>query len=65
MSTRTNGLTATHGLPLMLIVEEGVADRGVVWTGGGTTITRLPDDATPDWVDSLEFTKRLLPGIRI
>jgi hypothetical protein len=48
----------THGLPLMLIVEEGVENRGIVWTGGGKTITRLPDDATSDWIDSPEFTRR-------
>jgi hypothetical protein len=47
-----------HGLPLMLIAEEGVENRGIVWTGGGRTITRLPDDATSEWVDSPEFTKR-------
>lgn len=48
----------TLGLPLMLIVEEGVENRGIVWTGGGRTITRLPDDATSNWVDSPEFVKR-------
>jgi hypothetical protein len=48
----------TLGLPLMLIVEEGVENRGIVWTGGGRTITRLPDDATSNWVDSPEFIKR-------
>jgi hypothetical protein len=48
----------SHGLPLMLIAEEGVENRGIVWTGGGRTITRLPDDATSDWVESPEFTKR-------
>jgi len=25
----------THGLPLLLLKEEGVEDRGVVWNGGG------------------------------
>lgn len=36
----------TLGLPLMIIAEEGVESRGIVWTGGGRTITHLPDDAT-------------------
>ena len=48
----------TLGLPLMIIVEEGVENRGIVWTGGGRTITHLPEDATADWVDSPEFTRR-------
>jgi hypothetical protein len=48
----------TLGLPLMIIAEEGVEDRGIVWSGGGRTITRLPSDATSNWVDGPEFTKR-------
>lgn len=48
----------TLGLPLMIIAEEGVEDRGIVWSGGGRPITRLPDDATSNWLDSPEFTKR-------
>jgi Predicted nucleotide-binding protein containing TIR-like domain len=48
----------TLGLPLMIIAEEGVESRGIVWTGGGRTITSLPEDATADWVNSTEFTRR-------
>jgi hypothetical protein len=48
----------THGLPLMIIAEEGVENRGIVWTGGGRTITHLPDDATSDWIRSPEFARR-------
>jgi hypothetical protein len=48
----------TYDLPLLIIAEEGTEGRGIVWPGGGRTITRLPDDATPSWVDSQEFTKR-------
>lgn len=48
----------THGLPMMLIAEQGVEDRGVVWTGGGRPITILPEDATTEWLDSSEFTAR-------
>ena len=48
----------TLGLPLMIIAEEGAENRGIIWTGGGRTITHIPDDATPDWVNSSGFTRR-------
>jgi len=48
----------TYGLPLMIIAEEGVENRGIVWTGGGRAITHLPVDATSDWVGTSEFTRR-------
>lgn len=48
----------TLGLPLLIIAEEGVEDRGIVWPGGGKVITRLPEDAAPSWVDSPEFARR-------
>jgi hypothetical protein len=48
----------TLGLPLFLLKERGVEDRGVVWTGGGKTITYIPVDATADWINGVEFTKR-------
>ena len=48
----------TLGLPLMIIAEVGVEGRGIVWNGGGRTITHIPEDAMPDWVDSPEFTRR-------
>jgi hypothetical protein len=46
------------GLPLLIIAEEGVESRGIVWSGGGRTITHLPGDANPNWVDGPEFTRR-------
>lgn len=48
----------TLGLPVMLIVEQGVENRGITWEGGGRTITLLPEDATADWTGSAEFTRR-------
>ncbi|MFJ3946380.1 TIR domain-containing protein [Streptomyces griseoaurantiacus] len=49
----------TLGLPVMLIVEQGVEERGVTWPGAGrTTITQLPEDATADWTNSDEFQRR-------
>jgi hypothetical protein len=51
-------VAVTLGLPLMIIAEEDVENRGIAWTGGGRAITHLPNDATSDWVDSSEFTRR-------
>jgi hypothetical protein len=50
----------THGLPVFLLAERGVEDRGVVWTGGGKTITYVPDDADASWVESAEFGRRFV-----
>lgn len=54
----------THGLPVLLLVEQGVENRGVVWTGGGKTITYVPDNADENWVNDAEFTKRLNAWLR-
>ena len=51
-------VAVTLGLPLMIIAEDGVENRGIAWQGGRGAITHLPCDAVPDWVDSSEFTKR-------
>lgn len=48
----------THGLPVFLLAERNVADRGVVWTGGGRTVTYIPENATADWIANPEFLKR-------
>lgn len=48
----------THGLPVLLLAEQGVEDRGVVWTGGGKTIAFVPSDAEASWVDDAHFMKR-------
>lgn len=47
----------THRLPLLLLAERGVADRGVVWTGGGRPICFMPDDATLAWLDDPAFSR--------
>jgi hypothetical protein len=49
----------TLGLPVMLIVEQGVEKRAATWPGAsGTTITQLPEDATAQWTGSDEFQRR-------
>lgn len=54
----------THGLPVLLLAEDGVENRGVVWDGGGKSITYVPEDADPGWVADPEFTKRFGAWLR-
>lgn len=54
----------THGLPVLLLAEEGVEDRGVVWTGGGKTITYVPENADENWANDADFTKRFNAWLR-
>ncbi len=51
-------VAVTHGLPTLLLAEKGVADRGIVWLGGGRAITYVPNDADESWVNNPEFIKR-------
>lgn len=46
------------GLPLLLLAEQGVANQGIVWTGGGKTISYIPQDADESFVDQEEFGRR-------
>jgi predicted nucleotide-binding protein with TIR-like domain len=54
----------THGLPVLLLAEEGVENRGVVWTRGGKILTYIPSDAEDSWVTDDEFTKRFNSWLR-
>jgi hypothetical protein len=54
----------THGLPVLLLAEEGVEDRGVVWTGGGKTITYVPENADENWANGADFTRRFNVWLR-
>jgi hypothetical protein len=54
----------THGLPVLLLAEEGVESRGVVWTGAGKTITYIPENADENWVKGADFTKRFNAWLR-
>jgi hypothetical protein len=50
----------THGLPVLLLAERNVKDRGVVWRGGGRNVTYIPDDAQANWIEDPEFVKRFV-----
>lgn len=54
----------SHGLPIFLLAENGVENRGVVWTGGGRPITFMPDDADANWVDQPDFQKGFKAWLR-
>lgn len=51
-------LASAHRLPLLILADGEVVQRGIVWTGGGVPITFIPDNAGPDWLDSSTFVHR-------
>ena len=54
----------SHNLPIFLLAESGVENRGVIWTGGGKPITFIPEDAQPSWVDEVGFQKGFKAWVR-
>lgn len=54
----------SHNLPIFLLAESGVENRGVVWTGGGKPITFIPDDAQPSWVNEADFDRGFKAWVR-
>jgi hypothetical protein len=51
-------LASAHKLPLLIMADKGVEQRGIVWTGGGVPITFIPEDAGPQWLESPTFVHR-------
>jgi Predicted nucleotide-binding protein containing TIR-like domain len=51
-------LASAHRLPLLVLADRSVEERGIVWTGGGVPITFIPDDAGPAWLESPTFIHR-------
>ena len=54
----------TLGLPVLIIVEEGVEDHGVVWSGGGRPLLYMPKDADADWLADSQFARRFDAWLR-
>ena len=48
----------TLGLPTLIITTRGIADRGIVWTGGGRPIVFAPEDADTGWLGEDTFRHR-------
>lgn len=51
-------LASAHRLPLLILSDREVIERGIVWTGGGVPITFIPANAGPEWLESSTFVHR-------
>lgn len=51
-------IATTLKLPLLVLAERGIADRGMTWTGAGHHILYMPQDATIDWLEDDAFRQR-------
>jgi hypothetical protein len=47
---------ATFRLPMMLLVHQDVAKRGIFGYGSGPWFTVIPNEAQPSWIESAEFS---------
>jgi hypothetical protein len=45
-------------LPLLIVAERGLVDRGITWTGAGHPILYMPPDATTAWLGNDAFLQR-------
>jgi hypothetical protein len=52
------GIATALRLPLLILAEQGVVDRGITWTGAGHPILYMPPDATSAWLDGDAFRHR-------
>lgn len=48
-------LAASLKLPLLILSEEGIADRGIFYNGGGFIYTSIPSTANNAWFDNDEY----------
>jgi hypothetical protein len=51
-------VATTLRLPLLILAERGLVDRGITWTGAGHPILYMPQDATTAWFESDAFRQR-------
>ena len=51
-------IATTLKLPLLILAERGIVDRGITWTGAGHPIMYMPSDATTDWLEKDAFRNR-------
>jgi len=51
-------IATTMKLPLLILAERGIVDRGITWTGAGHPILYMPADATTDWLKKDAFLQR-------
>lgn len=48
-------IAISQRLPILIVAEKGIPDRGIAYRGGGKFIVSMPADATPDWLKSKSF----------
>lgn len=46
----------TRGVPMLIVADEAVARRGIVYEGGGQAITYIPRNADALWLESEDFS---------
>src|SRR4029077_5205418 len=51
-------IATTLKLPMLIVSEKGIVDRGITWTGAGHPILYMPSDATIDWLEKDAFRQR-------
>lgn len=51
-------VATTLRLPLLILAERGLVDRGITWTGAGHPILYMPQDAQLPWLDGDAFRQR-------
>jgi hypothetical protein len=51
-------IATTLKLPLLILAERGIVDRGITWTGAGHPILYMPSDATSEWLERDAFRQR-------
>ena len=51
-------IATTLKLPLLILAERGIVDRGITWTGAGHPILYMPPDVTSDWLEKDAFRQR-------
>ncbi len=51
-------VATTLHLPLLIVAERGLVDRGITWTGAGHPILYMPSDATTGWLEGDAFRQR-------
>ncbi|WP_296703806.1 TIR domain-containing protein [Algoriphagus sp.] len=51
-------IATTLKLPLLILAERGIVDRGLTWTGAGHPIIYIPSGADPNWLEQDAFNQR-------
>ncbi len=50
-------LAVSLKLPTLILLEEGIPERGIFYNGGGQIYTSIPPDADPSWFNNDDYFK--------